>query len=193
MMPGSDRMRKGRLPCLVCLGFALLLGVHGCGRKPSATPPTSPDSRPVTSNPATGTKTESGKAVDRPLDPQGIAALAKLEEARRRDEEFSGRLQQASNMMKSGDLEGALRQVTRLQQEHARDPYAGMQVAYLRAVIHHRMKDPAKRKEAMNDLLKQMEAAQKDPGFTAAFQEGMDAQAVIKMTLEKAGKRYGLP
>jgi len=169
------------------------MGVTGCGRKP-------PEDQSVhtgMSSTRTETRTQpasgSTAVAQRSVDPKAAAALAALNAARKRDEEFSGRLQQASDMMKAGDLEGSLRVVTRLQQENARDPYAGMQVSYLKAMIHHRMKDPVKRKEAMNDLLKQMEAVQKDPGFVAAFKDGMDAQSVIKMSLEKAGKRYGLP
>lgn len=178
---------------ILSLSVLALSGLLGCGRKPPEQSSSLTATTAVKTGSSVQTATSTSSFPKRTVDPQTAAALAALDAARKKEEELNGRLQQASGMMKAGDLEGALRLVTRLQQENARDPYAGMQVSYLRAMIHHRMKDPVRRKEAMNDLLKNMEAVQKDPRFVASFKEGMDAQAVIKMSLEKAGKRYGLP
>lgn len=94
-------------------------------------------------------------------------------------------------MLKGSNLEGALRQVLRVAQENAQDPYVTMRTAYLEAMIYHRMKDGPKRKDAMNRLLKDMETLQGDPRFQQGFLDGMANQEVIKMSLDQAGKRYG--
>lgn len=94
-------------------------------------------------------------------------------------------------MMRSGNLEGALRQVQRVNQENSTDHHVGMQSSYLKAMLYHRLREPAKRKEAMDAMLKNMEALQQDPEFRAAHEEGKEGQEMIRLTLEKAGGLYG--
>ncbi len=94
-------------------------------------------------------------------------------------------------MLKGSNYEGALREADRLQADNARDPNVTMRTSYLKAMIFHRMNDGARRKEAMNQMLKSMEALQKDPRFRAAYEDGKAGSELIKLSVEKSGKKYG--
>ena len=107
------------------------------------------------------------------------------------EERVSTRLEDAWNMLHRSNLEGALRSVKRLQLEHRKDPHVEMRAEYLKAMIYHRMGNARLRKKAMDAMLHNMETLQKDPRFLTAFEEGVAAQELIKMSLKEAGNRYG--
>lgn len=113
------------------------------------------------------------------------------EALRRKQRDVTKNLEDASKMIKSANLEGALRLVQRVQQENSTDPNVTMQTWYMQAMIYHRQKDGTKRKEAMNQMLKSMETLQKDPRFKQAHEDGQDSMEVIKQSLDSAGSRYG--
>lgn len=176
---------------LGCLALCVGLLTSGCGSRPSGTDSAKvPDRevstavRPLSSksgDPRARIRTGSGKTLEE----------QKFEAAQKKEQEITSQLEQANAMLKGSNLEGALRQVLRVAQENAQDPYVTMRTAYLEAMIYHRMKDGPKRKDAMNRLLKDMETLQGDPRFQQGFLDGMANQEIIKMSLDQAGKHYG--
>jgi len=111
--------------------------------------------------------------------------------ARLREEKINTELERVSGMLRGSNYEGALRVAERLQAENAADPNVTMRTNYLKAMIYHRMNDAAHRKEAMNQMLKSMEALQKDPRFREAYEDGKASSELIKMSIDEAGKKYG--
>lgn len=99
-------------------------------------------------------------------------------------------LEEALRMIRNSNLEAALRLVQRIELQHKSDPYILMQTSYLQAMIYHRLNQPAKRKEAMNNLLKFMEEMQSDERFQMGFLDGQDAQELIKLSLNKYEHKY---
>jgi len=172
---------------LIFLGFVFFLFLPGCGNKKTD----------MVSNSSVNVKTENfsfGK-IDRKTSrkPEKISqdpAVLAYEAAKKKNLEITAALEEASKMIKSSNLEGALRKVQQIHQENSRDPYVTMQTWYMQAMIYHRQKEPGKRKEAMNQMLKSMEALQKDSRFRTAFEEGQASIEVIKKSIEKAGPRY---
>ncbi|GAB4274028.1 MAG: hypothetical protein Kow0029_14100 [Candidatus Rifleibacteriota bacterium] len=112
-----------------------------------------------------------------------------IDESRKRKAEQYKRLEYAYKMLKDSNPQGALREIERLQMNIRNDPYLEMQAWYLSAMIYHRMGKPSRRKRSMRKMLETMEQLQKDPRFMAAYNEGMDAQEVVKMAI-KEGEKY---
>ena len=171
------------------LALCLLLGTAGCRtRKPKATDTTesstSADSQTATQKSPDGTATGSS------LSASPHAEVEAFEKARTKHREVTRSLEDASRMMKSGNLEGSLRLVQRVQQENREDPFVSMQTNYLQAMIFHRQNDPTKRKAAMNEMLKSLENAQKDPRFRRSYEEGMAGVETIRESLQRHSKKY---
>lgn len=174
--------------------FLLFLGA-GCGFQSSGTA-TGPGTGATSGSSGSNRKTPSSdrRHSERPTDrltPEQLAAARKFEAAQRKEMEITSQLEQADKMLKGANLEGALRLVQRVEQENSQDPYVTMRTSYLQAMIFNRMKDGPRRKEAMNKLLKDMEALQGDPRFQQGFIDGQANQELIRMSLEKAGRKYG--
>ena len=105
-------------------------------------------------------------------------------------EQITAKLEEAWDMLRKSNPEGSLRIVKRLQQRGHKDPHVHMQAEYLKAMIYHRMGNARLRKKAMDAMLRNMEQLQKDPRFLTAYEEGVAAQELIRMSLKKAGKKY---
>ena len=131
------------------------------------------------------------KVSDKSYELSNDPAVIAYETEKKKTVEVTAALEDVSRMIKNSNLEGALRKVQQIQTQNARDPYITMQTNYLQAMIFHRQKDAPKRKEAMNQMLKNMETLQKDPRFKAAYEDGQAAIDVIKKSLEAVGERYG--
>ncbi|MBF0546849.1 MAG: hypothetical protein HQM08_20585 [Candidatus Riflebacteria bacterium] len=99
-------------------------------------------------------------------------------------------MEQAVKMLKTSNLGGALRLIDRVQQSFPHDNYINMQAWYIKAMIFHRQKDFPKRKEAMNSMLKSIEEMQKDPKYRSAVEEGQQGADLIKMSIEKKGRKF---
>jgi len=174
------------------LSFSLIPLFSGCGFRSADQP--AAISSPLSTNHETGSKLttpKSGRRSPEISPPVKTPKEKQFETARKKEIEITGQLEQADKMMKGANLEGALRVVQRLDQENSSDPYVKMRTSYMQAMIFNRMKDANRRKEAMNQLLKSMEALQNDPRFQESFIDGQANQEMIKMSLEKAGKKYG--
>lgn len=116
---------------------------------------------------------------------------ATIAAAIKREEKINSDLERVSAMLKGRNYEGALREAERVQRDNPGDPNVTMQASYLKAMIFHRMSDGNRRKEAMNEMLKSMEALQKDPRFRAAHEDGLDNAEIIKMSIDRSENRYG--
>ncbi|MBF0498524.1 MAG: hypothetical protein HQM09_00190 [Candidatus Riflebacteria bacterium] len=187
-IPGKGGFRSPFL--CACIAFFLLLFQPGCGKHTTTTvggSESSDTTHSVHSNDL------SAKTSGLHTQPNASSSIAALEEAAAREASIATQLQNAAAMMKTSNLEGALRLVQRIQQENSTDPYVGMQANYLKAMIYHRQKDGAHRKEAMNAMLKSLEMVQKDPKYKTAVEDGRDACDVIRMSLERGGKLYAHP
>ncbi|MBI3037552.1 hypothetical protein HYY75_00675 [bacterium] len=178
--------------------FAVIIALvflGGCGKqKPSEVKPNSaniiksssakPESTLASYSVETGKKKSFYSKLKDPL-------VVAFEKERKREAEITGMLEQASQMVKGVNYGGALRMVQRIEQENPTDSNTLMRTSYMKAMIYHRMKDSPKRKEAMNQMLKNMEALQKDPRFREAFEEGQSSVSVIKKSVERLGAHYG--
>ncbi|MFZ2956777.1 MAG: hypothetical protein WA705_07810 [Candidatus Ozemobacteraceae bacterium] len=191
------RILRVHLPAFLSLIFltGVLLFLPGCGKN---APEPAGKNGPTSGKSSFTSVTTSLNPLDKPDSRMNrfaspASSLAALEQAAARDTRISAQLRDASLMMKSANLDGALRLVQRVQQENPNDPYTGMQANYLKAMIFHRMKDAPRRKEAMNSMLRSLETVQKDPKYKEAVDDGHDAGEVIKMSLERGGKTYAHP
>ena len=168
-----------------CLAFVLILFAGCCVRKQADDKPARSSSPAIPKDPAesfSGGSEESGE--------QPPKAVWKLEIERRREREIEETLERAMDMLKSGNLEGAARLVSRVHSENRTDPNITMRTSYMHAMIFHQMKDPVRRRQAMDNMLKSMEALQKDRRFLEAHEAGKASAEVIQMSLDKAGDRY---
>ncbi len=209
---GSWKSREAPLPdrgdcfCIhgfspVWIAFLLVLacslfspGCGGCGGKKP------PDSNLLSGGKDGGTKSGKTSSGGKTYTSNGsysaiLASGSTVGQAKPPDfqaeEKINSQLEQANAMLRSSNLDGALRLVDRVHSENVRDPNVTMKTWYLRAMIYHRKKEPNKRKEAMNQMLKSMADLQQDPRFQQAFLDGQDCIEVIKKAIEKGGKRYG--
>ncbi|HNW33719.1 MAG TPA: hypothetical protein PKM25_02225 [Candidatus Ozemobacteraceae bacterium] len=179
------------LAALILMGLCLLAGTAGCGSpsRPVAGAVRNGAVKPEPQAPGISERQEQvSRTSGHPApEPENAAAAA----ARQREEKINTELERVSAMLKGSNYEGALREADRLQADNARDPNVTMRTSYLKAMIFHRMNDGARRKEAMNQMLKSMEALQKDPRFRAAYEDGKAGSELIKLSVEKSGKKYG--
>jgi|GEM_PF-2015647 len=174
--------------------FLLVVFFGGCGYKPktqNAEEPFPGEGRISLTGKNSNSKGEKGTERKFTSTAANKSESSSFEKAQKKEMEITGQLEEASKMMKASNLDGALRIVQRIQQEDGEDVYVSMRVNYLKAMIYHRQKDPGKRKEAMNQMLKNMEYLQKDPRFQEGFEDGQANVDMIKMSIKKAGKRYG--
>ena len=177
------------VPFLACLSMlGILFFSLGCGYKGNSHAKTEDEhSSAPTKTPEKVIEVAMPGKVDRNAKDPSVLAF---EAAKQKQKEVTKTLEEAAGMIKTSNLEGALRLVQRVQQENSLDPNVTMQTNYMQAMIFYRQKDSPKRKEAMNQMLKSMEKLQKDPRFRQAYQEGMDSVEVIKQSLEKMGSKY---
>lgn len=123
--------------------------------------------------------------VDKPVDTSNdISDKDKLSAALYR------RLENAFDMLQSDNLDGAQREIERVQLEINNDPHLEMQSWYLSAMIYHKSGKTSRRKRSMRKMLESMEQLQKDPRFRRSFEDGMMSQEVIKLAIEKGDGRY---
>lgn len=108
----------------------------------------------------------------------------------KKQEEVNSSLEQAHRMIRDDNLESALRIVERIYLNYPDDPEITMQTHYMKAMIFHRMKDPSKRKQAMDEMLKSMEKLQQDARYRKSYEIGRECEEVVKMSIEKYGKNY---
>jgi hypothetical protein len=170
---------------IICLVF----GISGCGGRKTAAnklPAQAPEEQgapaKIAATETASLGSEKGKT--------GQSEVEEFEKARAKHIEVTKSLEEASRMLKSGNLEGSLRLVQRIQQENREDPFVSMQTNYLQAMVFHRQRDPVKRKAAMNEMLRSMETAQKDPRFQKSFEEGMAGVEIIRESLKRHSKQY---
>lgn len=100
------------------------------------------------------------------------------------------RLENSFAMFQTDNIDGAQRELDRVQLEINDDPYLEMQTWYLAAMISHKSGKTSRRKRAMRKMLETMEQLQKDPRFLRSFEDGMVSQEVIKMAIDKGEGRY---
>jgi hypothetical protein len=120
----------------------------------------------------------------------GNETVRKLRDQDKKTKDQYRRLEYAFEMYNTANLDGALREVERLQLEINNDPYLEMQSWYLSAMIYHKSDKTSRRKRAMRKMLESMEQLQKDPRFLQAHADGMISQEIMKMALEKGEGRY---
>ena len=170
--------------------LALVLLISGCwGGKKTNTPEKPPDKGSVVLPPrfgSTGSETAGVGSLTRPVE-----AAVVPDKARQRELELESNLETTSKMIRSANLDAALRRIEKMEQENPGNAHLLMKTGYLKAMVFHRQKEPARRREAMNQMLKNMETMQKDPMFRAAFADGQDGAEVIRKSLERGGGRYG--
>lgn len=100
------------------------------------------------------------------------------------------RMENAFDMFKNDNIDGAQREIERVQLEIRNDPHLEMQTWYLSAMIYHKSGKTSRRKRSMRKMLEVMEQLQKDPRFRRSFEDGMMSQDVIKLAIEKGVGRY---
>ncbi len=135
-----------------------------------------------------------GPAVSQPraaTSSRPIEITTPSDAARQHELELESSLEMISKMIRTANLDAALRSIQKMEQENPQNVHLLMKTGYLKAMIYHRQKDPARRREAMNQMLKNMETMQKDPVYRAAFADGQDAVEVVRKSLERGGGRYG--
>lgn len=154
------------------------------------------DLKPVNGRPGSGLDGNGGKiATKTPSSRENTAVSINDPERPLRDKDYKTRdlykrFEYAFDMFNSNNLDGALREVERLQLEIDDDPYLEMQSWYLSAMIYHKSDKASRRKRSMRKMLECMEQLQKDPRFRNAFEDGMISQEVVKMAIEKGEGRY---
>ncbi|HNV69684.1 MAG TPA: hypothetical protein PKO06_08310 [Candidatus Ozemobacteraceae bacterium] len=116
---------------------------------------------------------------------------APADRARQQELELEANLEIVSKMIRTANLDAALRRIEKTEQENPGNAHLLMKTGYLKAMIFHRQKDSVKRRDAMNQMLKNMETMQKDPMYRTAFTDGQDAIDVVRKSLERGGGRYG--
>ena len=173
---------------VVCLLVAFLVPLNGCwGRKNQK-----PEGKELTL-PGKTSSVPAGNASDTVASGSRVRPVAASASAvaARKEAGVEATLEQIARMIRTSNLEGALRQIERIEQDHPGEPMVLMETGYMKAMVFHRQKNVPKRREAMSQLLKNMEAMQKDPRFRAAFADGQESSDLMKKALEKGGGRFG--
>ncbi len=177
-----------RCVCVV-LTVLVVLTATGCCSRTRKKPAGGVDSTslPVdntrTSNEQNGVKVESVPAVF-------TETPAALSDSEKLTASLYLRLENAFDMYKSDNIDGAQREIERVQLEIRNDPHLEMQTWYLSAMIYHKSGKTSRRKRSMRKMLEVMEQLQKDPRFRRSFEDGMVSQDVIKLAIEKGVGRY---
>jgi hypothetical protein len=115
---------------------------------------------------------------------------APLSDREKRTSQLYQRMEYAFEMFRTDNIDGALREVERVQLELNNDPYLEMQTWYLSAMIYHKSGKTSRRKRSMRKMLEVMEQLQKDPRFRQSLEDGLISQDVIKQAIEKGEGRY---
>lgn len=111
-------------------------------------------------------------------------------DSQKRSASLYRRLENSFAMFNTDNIDGALRELERVQLEINNDPYLEMQTWYLSAMIYHKTGKSSRRKRSMRKMLEVMEQLQKDPRFRRSFEDGKMSQDVIKLAIEKGEGRY---
>lgn len=174
----------------VLLTLLMLMNLPGCCSRKTVSRPDPGRKTPVTSAAGSTTTDRRPVPIVENTVVSGNEALRPLRDQDKKTRELYRRFEYAFDMFNSDNLDGALREVERLQLEINNDPYLEMQSWYLSAMIYHKTDKTSRRKRAMRKMLESMEQLQKDPRFRNAFEDGMISQEVIKMAIEKGEGRY---
>ncbi|EKD83409.1 MAG: hypothetical protein ACD_39C00697G0003 [uncultured bacterium] len=168
--------------------FAIALFCTGCCTRQ---PRQAPDQK-FTPDPALTAKRPVAQDLSSGADETNVLSERELPEREkdRRTQELYKRLEFSFDMFQKENLDGALREVERVQMDINDDPYLEMQTWYLSAMIYHKSGKTSRRSRAMRKMLELMETLQKDPRFRESFEEGMMSQQVIDMALSKGEGRY---
>ncbi len=114
---------------------------------------------------------------------------------RSRDEqtnELYEKLNYANKMYKNSNYEGALREISRIQQNIKDDPYLHLQTWALAAMIYDKTGKTSRRKRAYTKMLEVMEEVKKDSRYKKAYEDGMLCQDLIASVTKKGDKKYGV-
>ena len=106
--------------------------------------------------------------------------------------ELYEKLNYANKMYKNSNYEGALREISRIQQNIKDDPYLHLQTWALAAMIYDKTGKTSRRKRAYTKMLEVMEEVKKDSRYKKAYEDGMLCQDLIASVTKKGDKKYGV-
>lgn len=174
--------------CLFLAVLAVFASAGCCSRRSdNRIKPRKDPKREVVDRSNTVTPLSVGESVDKKAD---FAENSAVSDAEKLSASLYRRLDYSFEMFRRDNMDGALREVERLQLEINNDPYLEMQSWYLSAMIYHKTGKASRRKRSMRKMLETMEQLQKDPRFRKSFQDGMDSQDLINMALKKSEGKY---
>lgn len=190
------RLPGGRGALLLVLVVAAA-ACGGCGgRTPPVTGPVAPTGPATVASPP---KTNAAPAgydqgeASAPVTLEAREEIAAFSSERKKEQEVEDLLRRVQDDLGRGSPDSAMRDLEQLKQRYADDSYVQMRVAYMMARVAHRQNNGKRRKQAMDDMLKAMEATQKDARFLKAHGEGRSAQEVVRESIKRAGGSYGAP
>lgn len=183
----THKQRSAQLTCLVLVLLATFVLSGCCSRKTDQS-----NKRRIEPKPQVADKSSTAAP------PSAIGVNGKdqsmrnvtVSDAEKLSASLYRRLDYSFEMFRRDNMDGALREVERLQLEINNDPYLEMQSWYLSAMIYHKTGKASRRKRSMRKMLETMEQLQKDPRFKRAFQDGMDSQDLVNMALKKSEGKY---
>lgn len=100
------------------------------------------------------------------------------------------RFSYANDMYKSRDYDGAIREISIIQQEAKNDPYLRMQTWALLAMIYDKTGKNSRRKRSYSKMIETMAEVQKDARYKKAYEDGMICQELIASATQKGDKKY---
>jgi len=181
-------LRYAQLLCLFLTFLAVLAMTGCCSRKADRS---HRPRRDLTKTPAENRDISvSSTAADPSVNKAGSAVTPAVSAADKLSSSLYRRLDYSFEMFRRDNMDGALREVERLQLEINNDPYLEMQSWYLSAMIYHKTGKASRRKRSMRKMLETMEQLQKDPRFKKSFQDGIESQDLINMALKKGEGKY---
>ncbi len=105
--------------------------------------------------------------------------------------ELYNRLDYANKLFKKTNYDGALRELSRIQQENKDDPYLKMQSWALIAKIYDKTGKTSRRKRSYNKMMEAMSEVWKDSRYIKAYEDGMICQSLIASATKNGDKKYG--
>ncbi|MBQ3644935.1 MAG: hypothetical protein II961_10090 [Candidatus Riflebacteria bacterium] len=106
--------------------------------------------------------------------------------------ELYEKLNYANKMYKNSNYDGALREISRIQQNIKDDPYLQLQTWALAAMVYDKTGKTSRRKRAYTKMLEVMEEVKKDSRYKKAYEDGMLCQDLIASVTKKGDKKYGV-
>ena len=106
--------------------------------------------------------------------------------------ELYEKLDYANSMFKNHNYDGALREISRIQQNQASkdDPYLRMQTWALSAMIYDKTGKNSRRKRSYTKMIETMEELKKDSRYKKSYEDGMICQGLIASATHKGDKKY---